>query len=78
MPMEEGEISSDSELAPSVLEVPTINLTNYIGIKNVQNIKMGHTPRVKALEQNSWDLEQTVRETEICHRSAVTDDGNNK
>ena len=64
IPMEEGEISSDSELAPSVLEVPTINWTNYIGIKNVQYIKMGHAPRVQALEQNSWDLEQTVRETE--------------
>ena len=25
---------------------------------------MGHAPRVQALEQNSWDLEQTVRETE--------------
>ena len=62
--MEEGEISSDSELAPSVLEVPTINWTNYIGIKNVQYIKMGHAPRVQALEQYSWDLEQTVRETE--------------
>ena len=64
IPMEEGEISSDSELASSVLEVPTINWTNYIGIKNVQYIKMGHAPRVQALEQYSWDLEQTVRETE--------------
>ena len=25
---------------------------------------MGHAPRVEALEQNSWDLEQNVRETE--------------
>ena len=33
IPMEEGEISSDSELAPSVLEVPTINWTNNIGKK---------------------------------------------
>ena len=45
IPMEEGEISSDSEVAPSVLEVPTINWTNYIGIKNVQSIKMGHAPK---------------------------------
>ena len=29
-PMEEGEISSDSELAPSVLEVPTLNWANYV------------------------------------------------
>ena len=64
IPMEEGEISSDSELAPLVLEVPTINWANYIGMKNVQYIKMGHAPRVQALGQNSWDLEQTVRETE--------------
>ena len=64
IPMEEEEISSDSELAPSVLEVPIINWTNYIGIKNVQYIKMGHAPRVQALEQNSCDLAQTVCETE--------------
>ena len=30
IPMEEGEISSDSELAPSVLEVPTINWTTTL------------------------------------------------
>ena len=40
-PMEEGEISSDSEMAPSVLEVPTINWASYLGIKSVQYIKMG-------------------------------------
>ena len=62
--MEEGEISSDSELAPSVLEVPTINWANYIGVKSVQYIKMGQAPKVQALEQNNWDLENTVRETE--------------
>ena len=60
IPMQEGEISSDSELAPSVLEV----WANYIGVKSVQNIKMGHDPKVQALEQNNWDLENTVRETE--------------
>ena len=62
--MEEGEISSDSELAPSVLEVPTMNWVNYIRVKHVQYIKMGHAPKVQALEQNNWDLENTVRETE--------------
>ena len=62
--MEEGETSSDSELAPSVLEVPTTNWANYNGVKSVQYIKMGRAPKVQALEQNSWDLENTVRETE--------------
>ena len=63
-PMEEGEISSDSEMAPSVLEVPTINWANYLGVKSVQYIKMGHAPRIQALEPNDWDHENTVRETE--------------
>ena len=62
--MEEGEISSDSELAPSVLEVPTINWAIYLGVMIVQYIKMGHAPKVQALEQNNWDLENNVRETE--------------
>ena len=30
----------------------------------VQYIKMGHAPKVQALEQNNWDLENNVRETE--------------
>ena len=55
-PMEEREISSDSELAPSVLEVPTINWANYVGVKSVQYIKMGHAARVQALEQNNWKI----------------------
>ena len=38
-PMEEGEISSDSEMAPSVLEVPTMNWANYLGIKSVKKYK---------------------------------------
>ena len=35
-PMEEREISSESKMVPSVLEVPTINWANYLGIKSVQ------------------------------------------
>ena len=35
-PMEEEGISRDSKLAPSVLEVPTINWANYLGVKSVQ------------------------------------------
>ena len=62
--MEEGEISSDSEMAPSVLEVPTINWANYLGVKSVQYIKMGHAPRIQALEPKSWEHENTVGDTE--------------
>ena len=63
-PMEAGEISSDSELAPSVLEVPNINWAKYLGVKRLQYIKMGHAPRIQALEPNNWNHENTVRETE--------------
>ena len=63
-PMEEGEISSDSEMAPSVLEVPTFNWANCLGVKSVQYTKMGHAPRIQALEPNDWDHENTVREAE--------------
>ena len=70
IPMEEGEISSDSELAPSELEAPTNNWAKYIGVKSVQYIKMGPAPEVQDLEQNNWDLENTIRETE---KEVVTD-----
>ena len=60
--MEEGEISSDSELAPLVLEVSTAHWANYLGVKTVQYIKMGHAPRIQAMEPNNWDHENTVRE----------------
>ena len=62
--MEEREISSDSELAPSVLEVAIINRAKYLGAKSVQYNKMGHAPRIQAMEPNYWDHENTVRETE--------------
>ena len=62
--MEEVEISSDSELVPSVLEVPNINWANCLGVKSVQYIKMCHAPRIQAMEPNIWDHENTVRETE--------------
>ena len=63
-PMEEGEIGSGSEQDPSVLDVPAINWAKYVGVKSVQYIKMGHAPRVEAIEQNNWDLGNAVRETE--------------
>ena len=62
--MEEGEIGSDTDQDPSVLEVPAINWAKYVGVKSVQYIKMGHAPRVDAEEQNNWDLGNAVRETE--------------
>ena len=63
IPMEEGEISSDSELAPSVLEVPTINWANYIGVNSVHYRNMGHDSRIQATESNIWNHENTLRET---------------
>ena len=63
-PMEEGEIESESEHDPSVLEVPAINWAKYVGVKRVQYIKMGHAPKVDAIKQNNWDLGNAVRETE--------------
>ena len=66
-------------MAPSVLEVPTINWANYLGIKSVQYIKMGHAPRIQAIEPNNWDHENTVRETEKNRNGpAVIKDVNDK
>ena len=53
--MEEGEFSSDSELAQSVLEVPTIDWVNYRGVKRAQYIKIVHASRIQALEPKNWD-----------------------
>ena len=62
IPMEAGEISSDSELPPSVLEVPTINWANYIGVNSVHYRNMGHAQRIQAIEPNDWNHENTLRE----------------
>ena len=64
IPMEEGEIVSENDQDRSVLEVPAITWTRYVGVKCVQFVKMGHAPRIVAEEQNDWNLEQAVRETE--------------
>ena len=78
-PMEEGEISSDSEMAPSVLEVPTINWANYLGIKSVQYIKMGHAPRIQAIEPNNWDHENRQgNRKRVRNGPPVINDGNDK
>ena len=64
IPMEEGEIESETDQDPSILEVPAWNWARYVGVKSVQYKKMGHAPKVAALDENTWDLEQAVRETE--------------
>ena len=62
--MEEGEIDSKTDQDLSVLEVPKINWAHYVGVKSVQNVKMGHAHKITAEEDKNWDLEQAVRETE--------------
>ena len=62
--MEKGKIGSETDQDPSVLEVPAINWDKYLGVKSVQNIKMGNAPKVDAEEPNDWDLGNAVRETE--------------
>ena len=64
IPMEEGLIESETDQDPSILEVPAWIWARYVGVKSVQYVKMGHAPKVAALDENNWDLEQTVRETE--------------
>ena len=64
IPMEEGEIDSESDQDPSILEVPAVNWAKYAGVKSVQYIKMGHAPRTTAEEPNDWDLGNAVRESE--------------
>ena len=62
--MEEGDIDSETDQDPSILEVPAWNWAKYVGVKSVQYVKLGHAPKIAAQEENSWDLEQAVRETE--------------
>ena len=59
MPMEEGEIDSETDQNPSILEIHA-----NVGVKSVQYVKMGHAPKIVAQEENNWDHEQAVRETE--------------
>ena len=64
IPMEEGEIDSETDQDPWVLEVPAMNWARYVGVKSVQYVKMGHAPRIAAEEKNDWNLEQAVLERE--------------
>ena len=62
--MEEGGIGSETDQDPSVLAVPAINWTRYVGVKSVEYVNIGHAPRIAAEEQNDWNLEQAVHVTE--------------
>ena len=62
--MEEGEVDSGTDQEPSILEVPAWNWARYVGLKSVQYVKMVLAPKIVAQEENNWDLEQAVRETE--------------
>ena len=42
MPMEEGEIESETDQNPSILEVPAINWARYVGVKSEKYVKMQH------------------------------------
>ena len=50
---EEGVIDSETDQVLSILEVPAINWTRYVGPKSVQYIKMGHVPENVAQEDNN-------------------------
>ena len=62
--IEEGEIGSETDQAPSIREVPAMNWAKYMGVKSVQFIKMSHALRVITDEPNNWDFGNAVRETE--------------
>ena len=65
IPMEEGEIHSETDQDPSVLKVPAKNWSQYVGVKSVQYVvKRGHAPKIVSEENKNWDLEQAVGETE--------------
>ena len=53
VPMEEGEIDSETDQDLSVLKVPAWNWAHYVGVKSVQYVKMGHAPRLAAQEENN-------------------------
>ena len=54
--MEEGETESNTNQDPSVLQSPAVNWAKYIGVRSLQNEKMGHPLRKNAKELNNWDL----------------------
>ena len=57
-PMEEGEIGSESEQNPSVLEVPAIKWAKYVGVKSVQYKKWGTHQKWTPLNKitGTWEM----------------------
>ena len=80
IPMEEGEICSNKDQNPSILEVPAVNWAKYEAVKSALFVKMGHASKIDAEEPNSWDLGNAVRETEkvLLYGSAIINDRNDK
>ena len=64
IPMEKGELESDTDQELSVLELPSVSWAKNVGVKNFQYIKMGHAPKVNAEEPKDWDLGNAVGGTE--------------
>ena len=79
IPMEEGKKDCKTDRDPSIL-VPAWNWARYVGVKSVQYVKMGHSPKVAALDEINWDFEQAVRETleEFFNGPTATDDRNHQ
>ena len=78
--MEEGEIGSETDQDPSVLEVPAVNWAKYMGVKSVQHKKNG--PRTERGRRRTEQLGsvkccQGDRKT-ICHGPSAAHDGDNK
>ena len=59
--MEEGDLWSETEQDPSVLEVPAVNSAKYVGVKSVRYTEIGNAPEADAEEPNDWDLVNAVR-----------------
>ena len=64
IPMVEGEVDSETDQDPSVLDVPATKWARYVEVKSTQCVKIVHAPKVIGEKVKTWDLEQAVRETE--------------
>ena len=80
--MEGGEIDSETDQDPSILEVPAINWTRYGGVKSVQYVKMGHAPN----DEDSFGRKQKLgpraggkrNGKEFLNRPTIINDRDNK
>ena len=78
IPMEEGEIESDTKQVSLNLGVLAVSLAKYVGGKSVQYIDMCHALIANAEEPNDWDLGNAEKERPniILHKPTATNDGN--